>query len=95
MSVTRTLLPRNSNLAIAQAAATPNTRLSGTAIEATRSVRRIAASASGSANEAKIGRGALRERLDENGDERQDQEEPEKDDRDGDQEPARQRLVRW
>ena len=41
-------MPGNSNLAIAQAAATPNTRLSGTAMAATSSVSRIAASASGS-----------------------------------------------
>ena len=41
-------LPRNSNLAIAHAAATPNTRLSGTAIAAVSSVSRTAAQASGS-----------------------------------------------
>ena len=42
ISVISTLLPRKSNLAIAQAAATPNTRLSGTAIAAVSSVSRIA-----------------------------------------------------
>jgi hypothetical protein len=40
------LLPLKSNLATAQAAARPKTRFAGTAIAATRSVRRIAASAS-------------------------------------------------
>ena len=35
-----------------QAAASPNTAFSGTAMAATRSVRRMAASASGSANDA-------------------------------------------
>jgi hypothetical protein len=43
----------NSNLAIAQAAHRPKTRLAGTAIAATSSVSRIAASASGSINAAK------------------------------------------
>ena len=42
ISVIRKALPLNSNLAIAQAAATPNTRLSGTAMAATSSVSRIA-----------------------------------------------------
>ena len=45
--MSRKLLPGNLNRAIAHAAATPNTRLSGTAIPAESSVRRIAASASG------------------------------------------------
>src|SRR3546814_8949586 len=36
----RSLLPQNSNLAIAQDAASPNTRLSGTAMTATRSDRK-------------------------------------------------------
>ena len=53
MSVIRKLLPLNSNLAIAQAAATPKTRLAGTAIAATISVSWIAASASGSVSAAK------------------------------------------
>jgi hypothetical protein len=48
ISVIRKLLPLNSNLAIAQAAQRPKTRLSGTAMAATRSVRRIAATVSGS-----------------------------------------------
>ena len=43
ISVIRKLLPLKSNLAIAQAAARPKTRLSGTAIAATSSVSRIAA----------------------------------------------------
>src|SRR2546423_8569486 len=46
--VTSTLLPGKRNLAIAHAAATPKTRLSGTVIAAVSNVRRIAASASGS-----------------------------------------------
>jgi hypothetical protein len=48
MSVVSTLLPRKSNLAIAHAAAMPNTRLRGTAITAASSVSRIADHASGS-----------------------------------------------
>ena len=48
MSVMRMLLPRNSNLAIAHAAASPNTVLIGTTIAAVISVRRMAASVSGS-----------------------------------------------
>ena len=48
MRVIKVLLPRNSNLAIAQAAATPNTRLRGTAIAATSSVSLTAAQAIGS-----------------------------------------------
>ena len=48
ISVISKLLPGKLNLAMAHAAATPNTRLSGTAIAAVSSVRRIAASASGS-----------------------------------------------
>ena len=47
ISVISRLLPRNSNLAIAQAADKPKTRLSGTAMAATRSVRRIADCVSG------------------------------------------------
>ena len=46
-------LPRKSNFAIAQAAATPNTAFSGTEIAATSSVSRIAASAVGSLIAAK------------------------------------------
>src|SRR5690606_838810 len=46
--VTRYFLPRNSNRAIAQAAATPNTRFRGTAIAAAISVSHIDARASGS-----------------------------------------------
>src|SRR6266550_8255244 len=48
INVINTLLPRKSNFAIAQAAATPNNRFAGTAIAAASSVSRIAASASGS-----------------------------------------------
>ena len=44
----RGFLPGNSNLAMAQAAATPKTRLSGTATAAVRSVRRKAERAIGS-----------------------------------------------
>ena len=53
MKLTSSALPRKSCLAIAQAAARPNSVLSGTLIAATSSVRRIAASASGSVSEAK------------------------------------------
>ena len=53
ISVIRSCLPRKSNLAIAQAAATPKTRFSGTAIAAASSVSRIAERASGSASAAK------------------------------------------
>ena len=48
ISVIRKLLPLNSNLAIAQAAQRPKARFNGTAMAATRSVRRIAAIVSGS-----------------------------------------------
>src|SRR4051794_8995527 len=48
IKVVRNALPLNSNLAIAQAAQTPKTRLSGTEIAATSSVSRIADSVSGS-----------------------------------------------
>jgi len=47
-----TCLPRNSNLAMAQAATTPNTRFNGTAMAATSSVSRIADHASGSTSAA-------------------------------------------
>ncbi len=53
ISVMRRLLPRNWNFAIAQAAATPKTRFSGTAIAATVSVKPIAARASGSSKAAR------------------------------------------
>ncbi len=48
MSVIKVFLPRNSNLAMAHAAATPNTRLNGTAMAATRSVSLTEAQALGS-----------------------------------------------
>jgi hypothetical protein len=48
MSVIKVLLPRNSNLAMAHAAATPNTRLKGTAMAATSSVSLTEAQAVGS-----------------------------------------------
>ena len=50
MSVINVLLPRNSNFAIAHAAATPNTRLNGTAMAATISVSLTAAHAIGFGN---------------------------------------------
>ena len=53
ISVIRKVLPRKSNLAIAQAAITPKTRLRPTEIAATSSVSLIADSASGSASAAK------------------------------------------
>src|SRR6266566_4396547 len=53
ISVTRKLLPTKSNFPIAQAAATPKIRFSGTAMPAAISVKRIAASASGSRKLAK------------------------------------------
>src|SRR5258706_11878345 len=53
MSVMSTVLPRKSNLAIAQAAAMPNTRFDGTEIAAVSSVSLMDDSASGSVNEAK------------------------------------------
>src|ERR1039458_4959371 len=51
--VIRRLLPTNSNLASTHAADTPNTRFSGTAMPAASSVKRMAASASGSLKLAK------------------------------------------
>ena len=49
MSVISTLLPRNSNLAIAHAAASPKMVLTGTTMSAVIRVRRMAAVVSGSA----------------------------------------------
>jgi hypothetical protein len=48
INVSKKLLPRNSNFAIAQEAATPKIKLAGTAIAAVINVKRIADSASGS-----------------------------------------------
>src|SRR6267378_4482738 len=48
MRVIRTLLPKKSNLPMAQAAATPKRRFAGTAMPAAIRVSRIAAQASGS-----------------------------------------------
>ena len=53
MKVMSNCLPGKSNLVMAQAAAMPNTRLSGTAIAAVSSVSRIADSASGSISAAR------------------------------------------
>ena len=53
ISEIRNVLPGNSNLVIAQAAITPNTRLRLTEIAATSSVSRIADSASGSVSAEK------------------------------------------
>ena len=53
ISVIRKVLPVKSNLAMAQAAITPNTRLRVTEIAAISSVSRIADSASGSASAVK------------------------------------------
>src|SRR6266536_2731529 len=53
ISVTKKLLPTNSNFPMAQAAATPKIRFRGTAIPAAISVKRIAANASGSRKLAK------------------------------------------
>src|SRR6478609_6215515 len=60
MSVMRRLLPRKLNLAIAHAAATPNTRFAGTAIAAAVSVSLMALIASGSVNAWKNGPNPLR-----------------------------------
>ena len=77
ISVIRKALPLNSNLAIAQAAATPKTRLSGTAIAATSSVRRIADGVSGSPSACGIGTEALAKASSEDDDQRQQQEDAE------------------
>ena len=53
ISVTRNALPRKLYFAMHHAAATPKTRLSGTAMAATISVRRIAACEPGSAKAEK------------------------------------------
>ena len=65
ISVISRLLPTNSNLAIAQAAHTPNTRFRGTAIPAASNVNRIAASASGFAEAGQVGAHALGKSLEE------------------------------
>ncbi len=77
ISVVRKALPLNSNLAIAQAAEMPKTRLSGTEIAATSSVRRIAERVSGSASASRVGADALGQRLVEDDDQRQEQEDAE------------------
>ena len=75
-------------MATHHAAATPKTRLSGTAMAATSSVSRIAAC------ELRIGEGrevvvdALAEGLDEDEDQRQDEHQQHEDDGDADQRPA-------
>ena len=74
ISVVRKALPLNSNLAIAQAAATPKTRLQGTAMAATVSVSLIAANVSGSSSAKQEFTRALAEGFDEHDDQRQDQE---------------------
>ena len=85
MDVISTCLPRKSNFAIAHAAATPNTMLSGTATAAASKVSRIAASASGSLTAAKPGVRAPMQGLGEYRDERQHDEEPDEPERDGGQ----------
>ena len=70
ISVISALLPRNRYFAISQAAATPNTRFSGTQIAAVSSVSRIAAQRLGLGDRLDVAAEALAERLDEHGDER-------------------------
>ena len=63
ISVIRNCLPRKSNFAIAQAAATPKIVLTGTTIAAVVSVSRIAASVSGVCSASRYTREPLRERV--------------------------------
>ena len=83
MAVTSTCLPRNSNFAIAHAAATPNTMLSGTATAAASRVSRIAASASGSLTAASQASAPRCKASREYRDERQHDEEPDEPERHG------------
>jgi hypothetical protein len=62
MSVIRRLLPWNSNLAMAHAAAIPNTVFTGTTIAAVSSVSLIAACGVGIGEAAEVGAHALAER---------------------------------
>ena len=88
ISVTSALLPGNWNLAIAQAAHTPNTMLIGTAIAAIVSVSRIAERASGSASAIDIGAEALAERFGRDDRERRDEKETQEGERQRDQPQA-------
>ena len=95
ISVMRNALPRNSYLATHQAAATPKTRLSGTAMAATISVSRIAGLRSRIGERLEIGLDALAEGLDEDEDQRQHQDQQHEDDGDADQRPAHPAAARW
>ena len=77
MKVMRKALPRKSNLAIAQAAATPKTALSGTAMAAAISVSWIAARTSGLAKEATASAKPFGQRLREDRDQRREEDERE------------------
>ena len=87
-------LAPNSNLAIAQAAATPKTRLSGTAMAATSSVSRMAASVSRLVQGEQELASTLAERLDEDRSKRQHEEQRQEDQRDGDQRTLGERAFR-
>ena len=81
-------MPLNSNLAIAQEAARPKTRLAGTAIAATSRVSLMAAARRGSVMRGEIGAEPCAERLDEDAGQRQEQKQHEEDHGDHDQNDA-------
>ena len=81
ISVIRNALPRNSYLAIAQAAATPNTRLAGTAIAATISVKLDRGDRVRIGERGEIGADAAAQRLGKDDDEREQQKQAEEDQR--------------
>ena len=86
-------MPANSNLAIAQEAASPNTRLAGTAMAATSSVSLMAADSIGLGDRGEIGAEPRAQRLDEHRGERQEQEHDEEHDGDADQDTADERPL--
>jgi hypothetical protein len=91
INVMSSVLPRNSNLAIAHAAARPKTTLSGTLIAAMSKVSFIAAHASGCEMRLPITAPAFRERLRKHVDQRQQQKHEAERHRDADERPLGQR----
>ena len=94
ISVISSCLPRNSNLAIAQAAATPKTRFSGTAIAAANQRQLDRRQRVGLGERVRVGLPALAQRLGEHRHQRQQQEEREECQREGGDRHAAPRPAR-
>ena len=92
MSVMRMLLPRNSNLAMAQAAASPNTVLIGTTTAAVMSVRRIGGGRVRVGEAVQVGGDPPGERHGEHRGERGEQQRGEEGEGDRDAQPAHERV---